>query len=214
MEANKITLKTLAAAIASILLIEASFRLLPAAKRLSPITALGFIRCLEAVSMIAVTLLLEKDPNAIGLAPSRIPAGFKRGLIWSAGFGILVAAVYIALLAVGVNALQVFGKPPHWSRHRIFIFFLVGGMIGPITEEIFFRGIIYGFFRRWGATVAVISSTLIFVCIHPIGPNIPVTQTAGGLLFALAYEKEQSLIVPVTLHCLGNLAIFSLTIFG
>jgi CAAX protease family protein len=213
MEANKITLKTLAAAIASILLIEALFWLVPAAKSLPPIAALGFIRCLEAVSLIAVTLLLEKDPDAIGLAPSRIPAGFKRGLIWSAGFGILVAAVYIVLLAAGINALQFFGKPPHWSRNQIYIFFLVGGVIGPITEEIFFRGIIYGFFRRWGVAVAVISSTLIFVCIHPIGANMPVTQTAGGLLFALAYEKEQSLIVPVTLHCLGNLAIFSLTIF-
>ena len=28
-----------------------------------------------------------------------------------------------------------------------------------------------------------------------------------------AYEKEQNLMVPITIHCLGNLAIFSLTIF-
>jgi membrane protease YdiL (CAAX protease family) len=213
MEANKIALKTLAAAIASILLIEALFRLVPAAKSLTPIAALGFIRCLEAVSLIAVTLLLEKDPGAIGLAPSSIPAGFKRGLIWSAGFGILVGVVYIILHVAGVNALHFFGKPPHSSRHQVYIFFLVGGVIGPITEEIFFRGIIYGFFRRWGAAVAVISSTLIFVFIHPIGANLPVTQIAGGLLFALAYEKENSLIVPVTIHCVGNLAIFSLAIF-
>lgn len=213
MEADKITLKTLGAAIASIALIEALFELAPPAKSLPPMAALGFIRCLEAVSLIAVTVWLEKDPAAIGLAPSGIPAGFKKGLIWSAGFGILVGAVYIILLAAGVNALQFFGKPPHSARHQIYIFFLVGGIIGPITEEIFFRGIIYGFFRRWGIPVAVIASTLIFVFFHPIGANMPVTQTAGGLLFALAYEKEQNLVVPVTIHCLGNLAIFSLAIF-
>ena len=213
MEADKISLKTLAAAIAAVVLIEALFMLLPAAKRLPPLAALGFMRCLEAVLLIAVALWLEKDPGAIGLAPSRIPAGFKKGLIWSAGFGILVGAVYIILLAAGVNALQFFGKPPHASRHQIYIFLLVGGVIGPITEEIFFRGIIYGFFRRWGIVVAVAASTLIFVGFHPIGAQLPITQTAGGLLFALAYEKEKSLIVPVTIHCLGNLAIFSLTIF-
>jgi membrane protease YdiL (CAAX protease family) len=36
----------------------------------------------------------------------------------------------------------------------------------------------------------------------------------GGIVFAIAYEKEKSLMVPVTIHCLGNMAIFSLTFFS
>jgi membrane protease YdiL (CAAX protease family) len=35
----------------------------------------------------------------------------------------------------------------------------------------------------------------------------------GGIVFAIAYEKEKNLMVPITIHCLGNLAIFSLSIF-
>jgi membrane protease YdiL (CAAX protease family) len=89
----------------------------------------------------------------------------------------------------------------------------VGSVIGPIAEEIFFRGVIYGFFRQWGAVIAIIFSTLIFVFTHPIGGSIPVTQFVGGIVFAIAYEKEQNLMVPITIHCLGNLAIFSLSIF-
>jgi hypothetical protein len=36
----------------------------------------------------------------------------------------------------------------------------------------------------------------------------------GGVLFAAAYEKEKNLLVPVTIHCLGNLAIFSLSLIS
>jgi membrane protease YdiL (CAAX protease family) len=30
-------------------------------------------------------------------------------------------------------------------------------------------------------------------------------------VFAVSYEREKSLLVPITIHCLGNLAIFSIT---
>jgi hypothetical protein len=40
------------------------------------------------------------------------------------------------------------------------------------------------------------------------------TQAVGGILFAVAYEVERSLLVPITIHVLGNLAIFSLSLFS
>jgi len=138
--------------------------------------------------------------------------GFMRGLIWSACFAIAAGILFIILIAIGVNALDfLHGSIPSSWQH-IVGFLLVGGVIGPIAEEVFFRGVIYGFFRQWGAVIAIILSTLIFVITHPIGGSIPVTQLVGGIVFALAYEKEQNLMVPITIHCLGNLAIFSLTI--
>jgi membrane protease YdiL (CAAX protease family) len=87
-------------------------------------------------------------------------------------------------------------------------------LIGPIAEEIFFRGILYGFFRRWGIPAAVILSTFLFVLSHShtSGPAIPVTQLIGGILFAVAYEIEKNLLVPITIHSLGNLAIFTLAL--
>jgi len=83
-------------------------------------------------------------------------------------------------------------------------------MEGPVAEEIFFRGILYGFFRRWGAVAAVVLSTVIFVLAHPIFPGIPLPQVVGGVVFAVAYEVEGSLMVPITIHALGNMAIFLL----
>jgi membrane protease YdiL (CAAX protease family) len=53
---------------------------------------------------------------------------------------------------------------------------------------------------------------LIFVLCHPIHPGIPVTRLLGGILFAVAYEISGSLVVPITIHALGNLAIFTLSL--
>ena len=99
------------------------------------------------------------------------------------------------------------------SISEIAFFFLIGGMVGPIAEEVFFRGILYGFFRRWGVLVGLGLSTLIFVLIHLISHLfLPVTQVIGGIVFALAYEVEDSLLAPITIHALGNMAIFTLSL--
>jgi hypothetical protein len=39
-----------------------------------------------------------------------------------------------------------------------------------------------------------------------------VTQAIGGIVFAAAYEVEGKLMVPISIHVLGNIAIFSLSI--
>jgi len=93
---------------------------------------------------------------------------------------------------------------------EIMLFFIVGTLIGPVAEEIFFRGILYGFFRRWGVIAALVITTLLFIFCHPARTGLPITQAAGGMVFALTYEIEDSLVVPIVIHCLGNLAIFSL----
>jgi len=92
----------------------------------------------------------------------------------------------------------------------VLIYLVIGGVIGPVAEEIFFRGILYGFFRRWGVYAAVALSTSLFVLPHLTGDSLPFTQIVGGIVFAAAYERENNLMVPITIHCLGNLAIFSI----
>jgi hypothetical protein len=212
MEANKISLKTIAVSIAAILLIEAGFRFAAIGKTGFPLPALGIVRSLESIVLVAFVWWLETGTGAIGLSRPKMLTGFIRGIIWSACFGIAAGILFIILIANGVNALDFVhsSRPSSWQHSVIFL--LVGGLIGPIAEEIFFRGVIYGFFRRWGAVIAIICSTVIFVFTHPMGGSIPVTQLAGGIVFAIAYEKEQNLMVPITIHCLGNLTIFSLMI--
>jgi len=214
MEANKITLKTLTISIAAIFAIETVFRLAISGQAGSHLPALGIIRCLEALLLVFISGRFEKDPNAIGLSRSKMLPGLARGLIWSVCFGIAAGVLFLVLFAAGINPLKLVNTPLPSAPGKIFIFFLVGGVIGPVWEEIFFRGIIFGFFRRWGVYAAILISTARFVLPHYDGHHLPLTQIVGGIVFAIAYEKEKSLMVPVTIHCLGNMAIFSLTFFS
>jgi len=214
MEANKITLKTLTISIAAVFAIETVFRLAISGQPGSPLSALGIIRCLEALLLVFIAGRFEKDLNAIGLSRSKMLPGLARGLIWSVCFGIAAGVLFLVLFAAGINPLKLVNTPLPSAPGQIFIFFLVGGVIGPVWEEIFFRGIIFGFFRRWGVYAAILISTALFVLPHYDGHHLPLTQIVGGIVFAVAYEKEKSLIVPVTIHCLGNMAIFSLTFFS
>ncbi len=210
MEAKKISLITFTMSTAAILFVEIVYRWALVDKISSPLATLGFIRCLEAALLIVIAIKSEKNIGAIGLARPQLVTGLIKGLIWSAGFGFVAAVGYFGLLFWSINALSFLRSPRPSAWQPIGVFLLVGGILGPVTEEIYFRGIIYGFFRRWGFAAAIILSTAIFVFSHPIGGSLPVTQLVGGIVFAVAYEKGQSLMVPITIHCLGNLAIFSL----
>jgi membrane protease YdiL (CAAX protease family) len=214
MEAKKITLKTVVISIAAVLIAEVLIR--PAVNALfeSPLPGIGITRMAQIFLLIMIVVQFEKSTGTIGLTPKELFSGFKKGLIWSACFGIAAGILILFLYAVGVNALRLLYTPLPYSKLLVLIYLLVGGVIGPVAEEILFRGILYGFFRQWGVYTAVALSTLLFVLPHLTGGNLPFTQIVGGVVFAIAYEREQSLLVPITIHCLGNLAIFSTGLFA
>jgi len=209
MEAKKITLKTLVISIGAVLITEVLFRPAVTALFVSPMPGIGITRMAETILLILIAVQFEKSTGAIGLAPKEIFSGLKKGLTWSACFGIAAIVLFVLLYMAGINALRMLYTPLPYSKLLVIIYLVVGGVIAPVAEEIFFRGILYGFFRQWGVYTAVALSTLFFVLPHLTGGNPPFTQIVGGIVFAIAYEREQSLLVPITIHCLGNLAIFS-----
>jgi membrane protease YdiL (CAAX protease family) len=209
MEARKITLKTVVISIAAVLMTEVLFRPAMAALFVSPLPVIGITRMAEIILLILIVVQFEKSPGAIGLIPGEMFSGFKKGLIWSACFGAAAIVLLVLLYVAGINALRLLYSPLPHPKLLVLLYLLVGGVIGPFAEEIFFRGILYGFFRQWGVYTAVALSTLLFVLPHLTGGTLPFTQIVGGVVFAIAYEREQSLLVPITIHCLGNLAIFS-----
>ena len=205
METNTITLKTLAISTAMVFAMETLLRLVLAGQVASPLSALGGIRCIEALLLVVIAGRFEENPDPIGLSRSKIRAGLVRGLIWSAWFGIAAGILFLGLFAAEINPFKLIKTPMPSVPWQIIVFLLVGGVIGPVWEEIFFRGIIFGFLRRWGLYAAIVISTALFVLPHFDGSRLPLTQIVGGIVFAIAYEKEKSLFVPITIHCLGKL---------
>ena len=212
MEAKPIEIRPFLLSITAIILIEAAARLLISRDLYNPMIILGGTRVLETGIIVSCVLFWGKGLPSIGLAGAKIASGLRRGLIWSAGFGLASALGFAVLYLAGIDLLTLLKVRLPGRLSEILIFFLIGGIVGPIAEELFFRGMLYGFLRRWGVVVAIVASTGVFVLAHPISQGFPIPQAAGGIVFALAYEIEGSLITPIVIHVLGNLALFTLSL--
>lgn len=147
----------------------------------------------------------------IGLTWNKVSVGLKKGLIWSAGFGAASVVALGILYFLNFNLLKTFSSSSPSSISGLIPLLIVGGFFSPITEEIFFRGIVYGFLRRWGIILAILGSAILFSLVHAAITGVSFIQVIGSLIFATAYEVEKNLLVPITIHVLGNMAIFALS---
>jgi hypothetical protein len=208
-EAKQVKVKTLALSLAAVALVEAGLFFSKGA--FNPLLRLGAARLLELGLVAWIVHAVGGGVACIGLERREWLAGLKRGLLWSAGFGVLSGIALGALCMAGIDPLNFVRMALPKNSLDVFFFFLVGGIVAPAAEEVFFRGILYGFLRRWGFAVALFLSTAAFALTHGLGHGFPMVQVTGGFLFAVAYEIEKNLLVPITIHCLGNLAIFALS---
>lgn len=79
-------------------------------------------------------------------------------------------------------------------------------MVGPIAEEILFRGILFRrLLRRWPPLLAALGSSLLFGAAH----FDLVGTTFMGLALIALYVQTRSLWVPVAAHALNNLLAMS-----
>lgn len=214
MATTRVKLKPVILSLVVIAGVEVAMGMLAAQSFSTSLAVSGAGRIIEAMMVL---LIFRCQPNglaAIGLSYATLPIGLRHGLIWSLGMGFAVFVGFILLFALGVDALAWFSLHLPGGFSEQVIFFLVAGVISPVAEELFFRGILFGYCRRWGFGVALIISAVAFTAAHLYRNSFPVTQAIGGVIFALAYEKANSIAAPVIIHILGNLAIFTLSIYG
>ena len=208
---QNIQIKILISTLVAILILEWAQRLMVLRFPGDPMIILGTTRFLQITLILVIVIFWGRGIESIGLDFPRVFFGIKRGLIWSFGFGILAFFAALALFFAGVDPLPMIRMPINSSFNQFMLLILIGGILAPFAEEVFFRGVLYGFFRRWGLIVALIASTLLFVLVHPLSQGIPVIQIVGGILFAVAYEVEGSLMAPITIHALGNCTLFTVS---
>ena len=87
-------------------------------------------------------------------------------------------------------------------------------VLAPFTEEILFRGVIFGNLRRLHPLVAYIISVVLFAVIHvasylpQIGWNAAILSAIGyfpgGIALAWTYSKADSIWASMTLHAILN----------
>lgn len=214
METKPVEIKIVLLSVGFILAIDYGLNVLCPDRMVGPMTLLGCIRILQTACIVALIWFWGGGPAAIGLDRGTLKKGFYRGIIWTGGFGVVAALGMGVIFLFGTNPLKLFrGNLPNQHMDLV-VYLIVGGIIAPVSEEIFFRGIVYGFFRKYGMILAIIATTTFFVVMHSFGRGVPVTQIVGGIVFAISYEIEKSLIVPLMIHITGNLAIFSLCLLS
>lgn len=92
---------------------------------------------------------------------------------------------------------------------------LVGTVIlAPITEELLYRGIIFGTLDQHSRLLAYIVSTVLFAAVHVVGYvtlyDIPTLLLCfaqylpAGLCLGLAYSRSGSILTPILAHILIN----------
>jgi hypothetical protein len=213
MAATKIDLKLLVSVIGLVVAIEYAGLLISTMTSISPLLRLGAVRTVEI--LVVSLLLMLQSRNTLGTDGGKVffIGGITRGVRWSLGFAVIAMIAFLLSSDLGVNPLSMIRQPFPEGGVKIAGYFLVGALLSPVAEELVFRGVFYTYFRKWGFFLAVLFSTVLFVLAHKTGYSaIPVPQILGGVVFAISYELEKNLMVPITIHISGNLALFSLSL--
>jgi len=133
------------------------------------------------------------DWNTLGLGCGLLMVGY-----------IVIIFHNIILMALGIDTqgeaiLKFFDtlESPVW-------FFLVGAVLAPIVEEIFFRGFLFqGFRQKYGWVNAMLLSSAIFAAAHLDLVSLIPTFLLGSML-AYVYHRSNSVWPGIILHFLVN----------
>lgn len=167
---------------------------------------------LEAVAIIAGVYLLglkrlKQGWQAVGLR------GLTTPWLWGAvALSVLVvplsgaaAAAIQAALGLPFNNPQLpFLVPAGFNWVGFIGMTLLGGLVVPFAEELFFRGVLFGWLRsRWSFWPSALLSGLVFGALHG---DIAVGGAAAllGVLLAWVYERSGSLWPGVLVHAINN----------
>ena len=87
-----------------------------------------------------------------------------------------------------------------------FLAMLLGvGILAPISEELYFRGLLHGWLRqRLPVGWAVAVSSLAFGLAHMDSVGVMISAFVMGIVIAVFYERTNSLWVPVLIHIVTN----------
>ncbi|MCC6353004.1 MAG: CPBP family intramembrane metalloprotease [Verrucomicrobiae bacterium] len=93
-------------------------------------------------------------------------------------------------------------------------FAVMAVIVAPVSEEMFFRGLLHGWFKSFMPTrLSVAITSLLFGAVHWHAPAF-LPLTVLGLSLALIYEATRSLWPAIALHAIFNLAtLVTMTLF-
>ena len=143
-----------------------------------------------------------EDNDACKIAPRKNISSIGNGLFIGFSYFIIVTVTMSLCGYYHIKSIQF-----DWEKQlfSFTLFFLVA-----VSEEIFFRGILFRMInRRWNIWAALVISALFFGGLHILNDNatlwssIAITIEAGSLLGA-AYAYSKNIWLPIGIHWIWN----------
>jgi membrane protease YdiL (CAAX protease family) len=167
----------------------------------------AFVQLATAVGFLMVPMLIaaRRGAASIGEALRRLGVrGFRPSAVkWmAAAVGVYLLFAFFYSLLIGQpeqeDIAESFGTVP------IQVLLIV--IAAPVSEEICFRGMLYGGLReRFPRLAAALISAIIFGGLHAAtGLSAVPPLIAFGFVLALLYEKTGSIVPGIILHAMNN----------
>jgi len=169
----------------------------------------------------AVTLLLELCLVGIALGMSRQTlrafvhsVGLDKSPIngiWRPGVAVIAAYLFVGIYTVVVRALGIDILTPDPTIHAEVLrngwtaamAAGIAAVLAPLSEELFFRGFVFGGLLRWGFWPAAGASAFLFAGAHSdLGSIIPFMVV--GLIMSWVYWSRSTLWHSIIFHILFN----------
>ncbi len=178
----------------------------------APLTYYAGLAFIEAVALTTGVYLFGLYRKRLTWRSVGFAAISSRWLLWAsiaAMLGIPIAGATAAVVQMILNrpveSPQLnFILPENFSWLGAAGMFVAAGVLVPLAEELFFRGLIYTWMRQsLSVWIAIPLNALIFGLIHG---EISVSVATGllGVLLAWFFEKSKSLWAPILIHILVN----------
>lgn len=150
----------------------------------------------------------------LGVSLRNLLKNLKVGLVSYVSFLPILTLIFVIVIAV----LQMTGyeQPPSpvleifYEESRpglLMVMTILVAIIGPVAEELFFRGFAYpAVKKRFGIKVSIAVVSVVFATLH-MNPVAFFPIVALGILLSYLYEKTGSLIPSIAVHIIHNSVI-------
>lgn len=158
-------------------------------------------------SVLFITFRKGATWKDLGFTGEDLLKNIFRGLYGGISVGVFV-------WGIGIIIALITGPAPPQDVEKLFsgvdtakdllLPFITVVILAPISEEIYFRAMVYPVFRRsFGFIPATILSGIVFGAVHLDWFRL-IPIAAGGAVLAYLYEKSKSLVVPILAHATWN----------
>ena len=181
-------------------------RLVPASREFFQI--LAFLELI--VTFIAILYLLVFEGRKI--LELKWKWRYPVYLLLAYGVNHLSGIVFSFLTPATSNQMALNELVEMTGRQELLYLLLITCLLGPITEELVYRGVLMNTFLKdspWYGDVLL--SACVFGYVHVSSGLIPLaffTYASGGAILAFLYRKTHSLYYPILLHIMINITAF------